>query len=68
MDKNSLDSARRFYDALGRGEVPPMMRVAAALVDSTEVEHFPNTEAPSAASTPPSTAQSLARNQSLLSR
>jgi hypothetical protein len=68
MDTLSLESARRFYDALGRGEVPPMMRLAAALIDSAEVHHVPSTDTPYAAPRHPSTAQLAGKDQSLLRR
>jgi ketosteroid isomerase-like protein len=36
-----IDTVRRFYDALGRGDVPAVLSLLDAQVEWTEAERFP---------------------------
>ena len=36
-----VDTVRRFYDALGRGDVPSVLTLLDAQVEWTEAERFP---------------------------
>jgi ketosteroid isomerase-like protein len=38
---NSLETLRKFYDALGRGDLPAVLRLLDPHVEWTEAERFP---------------------------